>query len=108
MDVAHSTETKSETPSLTHDKNNGSPATTSSTAMEALRASKWDAASEEKKCCICLSPSVENECRTDACAHVFCLVCLQEWAKVKLCCPLCKTPFAHIQHSLADDGTHQV
>ena len=53
------------------------------------------------KCAICLGP-FENESKTDSCQHRFCFTCIVEWSKVRHACPLCKTAFETVIHSIKD------
>ena len=53
------------------------------------------------KCAICLGP-FENASKTDSCQHRFCFTCIVEWSKVRHACPLCKTAFETVIHSIKD------
>lgn len=67
--------------------------------QSARRRSSEESAKFSEKCSICLG-APQNLSYPDECQHRFCFVCLLEWSKVKLQCPLCKTPFKHIVHSI--------
>ncbi|OCT97753.1 E3 ubiquitin-protein ligase Topors isoform X2 [Xenopus laevis] len=56
-------------------------------------------ASPDSKCPICLD-RFDNVSHLDQCLHKFCFRCIQEWAKNKAECPLCKQPFYSIFHSV--------
>ncbi|MEE6459013.1 hypothetical protein FKM82_000502 [Ascaphus truei] len=56
-------------------------------------------ASPDSKCPICLD-RFDNMSHLDRCLHRFCFSCIQEWAKNKAECPLCKQPFHSIFHSV--------
>ncbi|KAM4808566.1 E3 ubiquitin-protein ligase Topors [Rhinophrynus dorsalis] len=56
-------------------------------------------ASPDSKCPICLD-RFDNVSHLDRCLHRFCFRCIQEWAKNKAECPLCKQPFHSIFHSV--------
>ncbi|CAH2293985.1 E3 ubiquitin- ligase Topors [Pelobates cultripes] len=56
-------------------------------------------ASPDSKCPICLD-RFDNVSHLDQCLHRFCFRCIQEWAKNKAECPLCKQPFHSIFHSV--------
>ncbi|OCU00902.1 E3 ubiquitin-protein ligase Topors [Xenopus laevis] len=56
-------------------------------------------ASPDSKCPICLD-RFDNVSHLDRCLHRFCFRCIQEWAKNKAECPLCKQPFYSIFHSV--------
>ncbi|KAG8455027.1 hypothetical protein GDO86_001301 [Hymenochirus boettgeri] len=56
-------------------------------------------ASPDSKCPICLD-RFDNVSHLDRCLHRFCFRCIQEWAKNKAECPLCKQPFNSIFHSV--------
>ncbi|XP_053321811.1 E3 ubiquitin-protein ligase Topors [Spea bombifrons] len=56
-------------------------------------------ASPDSKCPICLD-RFDNVSHLDRCLHRFCFRCIQEWAKNKTECPLCKQPFYSIFHSI--------
>ena len=57
----------------------------------------------DAKCAICLG-NLDNLSHTDKCYHKFCFICLKEWSKVKAECPLCKTKFKSIIHTIKSDG----
>ena len=57
----------------------------------------------DAKCAICLG-NLDNLSHTDKCYHKFCFICLKEWSKVKPECPLCKTKFKSIIHTIKSDG----
>ena len=51
-----------------------------------LDASDSDGDEEADKCPICLNRFREQDVGTpEACDHIFCLECIQEWAKVRAC-----------------------
>lgn len=55
--------------------------------------------SPDQCCSICLG-QFRDKSFTDSCFHTFCFSCLQEWAKVKPVCPLCKSSFNSIIHNI--------
>jgi len=57
-------------------------------------------------CPVCLCP-IDHVAVIPNCNHCFCYGCITKWAKSKLNCPLCKTPFEQIQHTPnASQNTH--
>ena len=58
--------------------------------------------SPEPVCSICLD-KLENMSCTNSCLHKFCFTCLLEWSKVKPECPLCKSKFTSIIHTIVSD-----
>ncbi|XP_075451903.1 E3 ubiquitin-protein ligase Topors-like [Ascaphus truei] len=65
------------------------------------------APSPDSKCSICME-RFNNVSHLDPCRHRFCFNCIQEWAKTKAECPLCKQPFRFNFHSIqADDDNKQ-
>lgn len=46
---------------------------------------------EKKTCCICLDSIGFSSNLTTSCRHTYHTVCLQEWLKQQLTCPLCRT-----------------
>jgi predicted amidophosphoribosyltransferase len=46
---------------------------------------------EDKKCPICLSTRLDPVTLIN-CAHTFCSKCIRKWFRIKLSCPLCKSP----------------
>jgi hypothetical protein len=48
------------------------------------------------QCAICLMPSAGEKSRPDACQHVFCWTCIDQWASVSTQCPICKAEFRAI------------
>uniref|UniRef100_A0A8B9H014 E3 ubiquitin-protein ligase Topors n=1 Tax=Astyanax mexicanus TaxID=7994 RepID=A0A8B9H014_ASTMX len=63
-------------------------------------------ASPDSKCPICLD-GFRNISYVDKCLHRFCFRCIQEWAKNKAECPLCKQPFTSIYHSIQSEHDFQ-
>ena len=49
--------------------------------------------SDDKDCCVCMSPIKTTNCCTTKCGHNFCLSCFVECAKRKPECPICRTKF---------------
>ena len=47
--------------------------------------------SDDKDCCVCMSPIKTTNCCTTKCGHNFCLSCFFECAKRKPECPMCRT-----------------
>ena len=47
--------------------------------------------SDDKDCCVCMSPIKSTNCCTTKCGHNFCLSCFFECAKRKPECPMCRT-----------------
>ena len=74
------------------------PSTSKATSPE-KQSPKNGEASPERACAICLGP-IDNKSFTDQCFHEFCFLCLDEWAKVKAVCPLCKQPFRKIIYNV--------
>ena len=70
---------------------------------------KTDPKKDEKEktkaneCPICLD-QISNLCRTDPCAHEFCLQCLRNWAREHNCCPVCRQVFDRILHNFRADN----
>lgn len=63
--------------------------------------------SPSPECCsICLG-QFRDKSFTDSCFHTFCFSCLQEWAKVKPVCPLCKTSFNSIIHNIKSNEDYE-
>lgn len=62
--------------------------------------------SPEPVCSICLS-DLENMSCTNSCLHKFCFTCLLEWSKVKPECPLCKSKFTSIIHTIVSDDRYE-
>lgn len=62
--------------------------------------------SSESRCAICLGP-FENLSKTDSCNHKFCFTCIVEWSKVRHACPLCKTSFKTLIHSIQDENNYK-
>ena len=49
--------------------------------------------SDDKDCCVCMSPIKSTNCCTTKCGHNFCLSCFFECVKHKPECPICRTKF---------------
>ena len=62
--------------------------------------------SPEPVCSICLD-KLENMSCTNSCLHKFCFTCLLEWSKVKPECPLCKSKFTSIIHTIVSDDRYE-
>ena len=62
--------------------------------------------SPEPVCSICLD-HLENMSCTNSCLHKFCFTCLLEWSKVKPECPLCKSKFTSIIHTIVSDDRYE-
>lgn len=48
----------------------------------------WIPAGQQSKCTLCLEPFRDPSVTT--CGHVFCWTCIQDWAREKAECPLCR------------------
>ncbi|XP_060860107.1 PHD finger protein 7-like [Metopolophium dirhodum] len=65
-------------------------------------------------CSICLG-DIDNKSYTNACKHLFCYTCLQQWSKECLLlrpnseptCPICRKNFMHIYHYFDDLDIHK-
>ncbi|XP_075451775.1 E3 ubiquitin-protein ligase Topors-like [Ascaphus truei] len=64
------------------------------------------ALSPDSKCSICME-RFNNVSHLDQCRHRFCFNCIQEWAKTKAECPLCKQPFRFNFHSIQADDEYK-
>ncbi|XP_035699848.1 E3 ubiquitin-protein ligase Topors-like [Branchiostoma floridae] len=62
--------------------------------------------SPDRNCSICLQ-QFQNKAFTDNCFHSFCYACIKEWSKVKATCPLCKTDFQSIIHTVKSIDDYQ-
>ena len=62
---------------------------------------------EPDVCAICLS-TPKTRALLDSCAHVFCVKCLERWARVETKCPLCKTRFTTATPVCGDDASKRV
>lgn len=62
---------------------------------------------EPDVCAICLS-TPKTRALLDSCAHVFCVKCLERWARVETRCPLCKTRFTTATPVCGDDASKRV
>lgn len=52
---------------------------------------------EDRSCPICLEPFEQQQiCTPDICEHIFCYVCLIQWASKSIVCPLCRQIFRQI------------
>ena len=81
---------------------------TASAERVATPPTRWqesEAVPDERKCSICLG-ELSDASQPDGCAHRFCFVCLLEWSKMSLFCPLCKTEFSVIRHKYDDGGSY--
>eukprot|EP00126_Sphaerothecum_destruens_P003716 Sdes_comp17493_c0_seq1m6730 len=58
-------------------------------------------------CCICLS-KCESLCFLNLCFHEFCFSCILEWSEKSNQCPLCKTNFGFVLHSLNAELDYQM
>lgn len=61
---------------------------------------------EQKECPICLEP-ISSLCRTDPCAHEFCLQCLSNWTREHNCCPVCRQVFDRILYNFGENNRFQ-
>uniref|UniRef100_A0A8C0FTI4 RING-type E3 ubiquitin transferase n=1 Tax=Bubo bubo TaxID=30461 RepID=A0A8C0FTI4_BUBBB len=50
-------------------------------------------------CTICLGEIIDAA-HTDGCLHTFCFRCIQRWSASRAACPLCRTPFGRILHTV--------
>ena len=55
-----------------------------------------DDGSAAQQCPICLS-DFENASSMDGCSHKFCWLCITQWAKIDVRCPMCKANFSIVQ-----------
>ncbi|XP_019645311.1 PREDICTED: E3 ubiquitin-protein ligase Topors-like [Branchiostoma belcheri] len=62
--------------------------------------------SPDRNCSICLQ-QFNNKAFADNCFHSFCYACIKEWSKVKATCPLCKTDFQSIIHTVKSIDDYQ-
>jgi len=49
-------------------------------------------ASQEEPCVICLE-HIKDKAIIKGCSHIFCVMCIRNWAHTNTTCPLCKHPF---------------
>ena len=46
---------------------------------------------DDYSCCICqLIPNPQTAIEDENCGHLFCSLCIDEWLKTKINCPICK------------------
>eukprot|EP00736_Rhodelphis_marinus_P001051 Rmarinus@m.16398 len=56
-------------------------------------------------CCICLARIQPYEFSLlDGCFHGFCRSCIMKWSSINPKCPLCKSPFTSIIHSIRSES----
>jgi hypothetical protein len=59
-----------------------------------------------KTCAICICVIKQSEYSVIAeCNHEFCFGCIDEWARVKITCPLCNLQFHAVHYNFRSDGT---
>eukprot|EP00029_Vermamoeba_vermiformis_P004143 TRINITY_DN14674_c0_g1_i1.p1 TRINITY_DN14674_c0_g1~~TRINITY_DN14674_c0_g1_i1.p1 ORF type:complete len:207 (-),score=22.04 TRINITY_DN14674_c0_g1_i1:47-667(-) len=59
-----------------------------------------------KTCAICISPIKHGQYSIIVeCSHEFCFDCIDEWARVKINCPLCNLQFHAVHYNFRPDGT---
>eukprot|EP01130_Rhizamoeba_saxonica_P019240 TRINITY_DN9894_c0_g1_i1.p1 TRINITY_DN9894_c0_g1~~TRINITY_DN9894_c0_g1_i1.p1 ORF type:complete len:194 (+),score=42.64 TRINITY_DN9894_c0_g1_i1:1-582(+) len=61
----------------------------------------------EDTCSICLC-EFENRAKINSCDHEFCVVCIRQWAQVKLTCPVCYAVFQTVVYNLEDDQVSEI
>ncbi|VUZ54521.1 unnamed protein product [Hymenolepis diminuta] len=64
-----------------------------------MEATGSDAKDSDDLCLVCLQNFQSPVGRPESCTHVFCLSCIEEAARRKNECPLCRRRFRHIQVS---------
>ncbi|CAH3190405.1 unnamed protein product [Porites evermanni] len=57
-------------------------------------------------CSVCLS-EYENKAFVDKCFHAFCYFCILQWSEIVQTCPLCKSSFTSIIHSVKSMDNYQ-
>ncbi|CAN0336555.1 unnamed protein product [Bubo scandiacus] len=70
---------------------------------------QWAGLSEaaaDDPCTICLGEIIDAA-HTDGCLHTFCFRCIQRWAASRAACPLCRTPFGRILHTVRVGDNYQ-
>ncbi|XP_069628376.1 serine/arginine repetitive matrix protein 5-like [Haliaeetus albicilla] len=60
-------------------------------------------ASEDSKCPICLD-TINDEAYMIWCKHRFCFPCVQNWARIKAECPVCRQPAQYVFRKLAGNN----
>ena len=74
-----------------HNRRSCPRATASTTSSSRPKSMAKTFVSDDKDCCVCMSPiETTNRCTTK-CGHNFCLSCFFECAKRKPECPMCRT-----------------
>ncbi|XP_020610510.1 E3 ubiquitin-protein ligase Topors-like [Orbicella faveolata] len=57
-------------------------------------------------CSVCLS-EYDNKAFLDKCFHAFCYFCILQWSEIVRTCPLCKSSFSSIIHSVKSMDNYQ-
>lgn len=57
-------------------------------------------------CSVCLS-EFDNKAFLDKCFHAFCYFCILQWSEIVRTCPLCKSSFTSIIHSVKSMDNYQ-
>ena len=74
-----------------HNRRSCPRATASTTSSSRPKSMAKTFVSDDKDCCVCMSPIKTTNCCTTKCGHNFCLSCFFECAKRKPECPMCRT-----------------
>lgn len=62
-------------------------------------------AAEDAQCPICLGP-MRRPAYVTFCMHKFCLSCIQQWARTRDNCPVCRQPMEQLLHSVRGDSDY--
>jgi len=58
--------------------------------------------SKDLTCSVCLGP-FENRSFLNFCFHSFCYACIMQWSEISRLCPLCKSKYTSLIHSVNND-----
>ncbi|XP_057298870.1 E3 ubiquitin-protein ligase Topors-like [Hydractinia symbiolongicarpus] len=61
---------------------------------------------KDLNCSVCLGP-FENRSFLDQCFHSFCYVCIIQWSELSRLCPLCKSKYNALIHSVTKELEYQ-
>lgn len=61
---------------------------------------------KDATCSVCLS-EYDNKAFLDKCFHAFCYFCILQWSEIVRTCPLCKSSFTSIIHSVKSMDNYQ-
>lgn len=61
---------------------------------------------KDATCSVCLS-EYDNKSFLDKCFHAFCYFCILQWSEIVRTCPLCKSSFTSIIHSVKSMDNYQ-